>query len=125
MDRARDPDLAAQLFGATPERTFVLVRAAWLASVGPELARRTEVVSVDRGVLQVRVPDATWRRSLWRMRGDILRRLRQVAGRLAPQSDQLRRRTAVDRAGRQRDTAARHTARTCRRAARFAGRRRS
>lgn len=86
MDPARDPDLALQLFGKTPERALLLMRAAWPAAVGPEIARRTELVSLDRGVLQVRVPDATWRRSLWRMRGQLLRHLRHVAGRLAPHS---------------------------------------
>ena len=63
-----------------------MIRAAWPTAVGPEVARRTEVVSIDRGVLQVRVPDSTWRRSLSRMRGQILGRLRHVAGRLAPRS---------------------------------------
>jgi hypothetical protein len=86
MDPARSADLAVQLFGAKPERTLALLRAAWPVAVGPELARRTEVISADRGVLRVRVPDANWRRSLWRMRGEILGRLRQVAGRLGPRS---------------------------------------
>jgi hypothetical protein len=86
MERPRDPDLAARLFGSSPERSLALMRAAWPAAVGPELARRTEVVALDSGVLQVRVPDATWRRGLLRMRGDILRRLRGIAGRAAPRS---------------------------------------
>ena len=86
MERPRDPDLAARLFGASPERTLALMRAAWPAAVGPELARRTEVVALDSGVLRVRVPDATWRKGLFRMRGDILGRLRRIAGRVAPRS---------------------------------------
>lgn len=86
MDRPRDPDLAARLFGASPERALALMRCAWPAAVGPELARRTEVVSFDAGQLRVRVPDATWQRSLWRMRGDILARLRAIAGRAAPRT---------------------------------------
>lgn len=86
MDRPRDPDLAARLFGSSPERALALVRAAWPAAVGPELARRTEVVSLDAGQLRVRVPDAAWQKNLWRMRGDILARLRAVAGRAAPRS---------------------------------------
>ncbi len=86
MERPRDPDLAARLFGASPERALALMRAAWPAAVGPELARRTEVVALDAGVLRVRVPDATWRKGLWRMRGDILGRLRRIAGRVAPRS---------------------------------------
>jgi hypothetical protein len=84
MDRARDPDLAAHLFGARPEHTLALLRAAWPAAVGPDLARRTEVVALDRGILRVKVPDARWQRSLQRMRGQILSRLREVAGGAAP-----------------------------------------
>ncbi len=86
MERPRDPDLAFRLFGANPERALALMRAAWPAAVGPELARRTEVVAFDSGVLRVRVPDATWRKGLLRMRGDILGRLRGIAGKAAPRS---------------------------------------
>jgi hypothetical protein len=86
MDRPREPDLAFRLFGASPERALALMRCAWPAAVGPELARRTEVVAFDGGLLRVRVPDAAWQKSLWRMRGDILARLRAIAGRAAPRS---------------------------------------
>lgn len=86
MDRPRDPELAARLFGSSPERRLALVRCAWPAAVGPELARRTEVVSLDGAQLRVRVPDAAWQRTLFRMRGDILARLRSIAGGAAPRS---------------------------------------
>jgi hypothetical protein len=85
MDRPGDPDLAARLF-AGPEHALTLMRAAWPAAVGPELARRTEVIGLEAGVLRVRVPDPTWQRNLGRMRGQILRRLREVAGRAAPRT---------------------------------------
>ena len=62
----------------------MLLRAAWPGVVGPELARRTEVVSLDGTTLRVRVPDAGWQKVLHRMRGDILSRLFDVAGELAP-----------------------------------------
>jgi hypothetical protein len=84
MDRSRDPDLAARLFGARPEHTLALLRATWPAAVGPEIARRTEVVALDRGVLRVKVPDLRWQRQLMRMRADILSRLRKVARGVAP-----------------------------------------
>jgi hypothetical protein len=84
MERTRDPDLAARLFGSRPEHTLALLRAAWPVAVGPELARRTEVAALDRGILRVKVPDLRWQRSLLRMRGDILERLRGVAGDAAP-----------------------------------------
>jgi hypothetical protein len=83
-ERPRDPDLAARLFGARPEHTLALLRAAWPVAVGPELARRTEVVALDRGILRVKVDDARWQRTLLRMRSDILWRLRAVAGGAAP-----------------------------------------
>jgi hypothetical protein len=76
--------MARRLFGGTPETTLALLRAAWPAAVGAELARRTEVITLESGTLRVRVPDATWRRGLLKMRGDILGRLRSVAGDLAP-----------------------------------------
>lgn len=84
MDTPRDPDLARRLFGDRPEHTLALLRAAWPAAVGPEIARRTEVVAFDRGVLRVKVPDAGWQKNLLRVRGDILARLRRVAGGAAP-----------------------------------------
>ena len=86
MQRPRNPDLAARLFGARPEHTLALLRAAWPSAVGEELARRTQVVALDRGVLRVMVPDVRWQRSLLRVRGDILARLRTVAGRAAPRT---------------------------------------
>jgi hypothetical protein len=84
MDRPRHPDLAARLFGAKPEHTLALLRAAWPGAVGEELARRTEVVAFDHGMLRIKVPDMRWQRQLVRMRGFILERLRRVAGRAAP-----------------------------------------
>jgi hypothetical protein len=84
LHEARDPDFAARIFGGRPEHTLALLRAAWPAAVGPDVARRTEVVALDRGILRIKVPDAGWQRSLLRMRGDILARLRSVAGGAAP-----------------------------------------
>ena len=86
MDRARDPGLAARLFGDDPARGLALMRAAWPTVVGPELARRTEVVAFDSGVLRVSVPDETWRQGLARMRRDLLGRLHGIAGAAAPRS---------------------------------------
>jgi hypothetical protein len=77
-------DLAATLFGAEPARRLILLKAAWPAAVGHELARRSEAVALDGEVLRIRVPDGIWRRNLWAMRSDLLARLRQVAGRAAP-----------------------------------------
>src|SRR5262249_42654838 len=84
LDRATFGSLAARLFGRDPAHALALVRSAWPLAVGPELARRTEVLALDGRVLRVRVPDAGWTRVLHRMRRDILVRLREVAGELAP-----------------------------------------
>jgi hypothetical protein len=84
LDRASFGSLASRLFGRDPAHALALVRCAWPLAVGPELARRTEVLALDGRVLRVRVPDAGWTRVLHRMRRDILARLRDVAGELAP-----------------------------------------
>jgi hypothetical protein len=84
LTRAGASDTAARLFGGAPERVRALMRAAWPLAVGPELARRTEVLGIERGTLRIRVPDARWRTVLHGMHPDILRRLREIAGSLAP-----------------------------------------
>ena len=84
LTRAGASDVAARLFGGAPERVRALMRAAWPLAVGPELSRRTEVLGIERGTLRIRVPDARWRTVLHGMQPDILRRLREIAGSLAP-----------------------------------------
>ncbi len=84
LTRAGASDIAARLFGGAPERVRALMRAAWPLAVGPELSRRTEVLGIERGTLRIRVPDARWRTVLHGMQPDILRRLREIAGSLAP-----------------------------------------
>lgn len=84
LTRAGASDTAARLFGGAPERVRALMQAAWPQAVGPELSRRTEVLGIERGTLRIRVPDARWRTVLHGMQPDILRRLREIAGSLAP-----------------------------------------
>jgi len=84
LSRAGASDTAARLFGGAPERVRALMQAAWPLAVGPELSRRTEVLGIERGTLRIRVPDARWRTVLHGMQPDILRRLRAIAGSLAP-----------------------------------------
>jgi hypothetical protein len=84
LRRTTSLGLATRLFGGSPERAFALVRAAWSLAVGPELRRRTEVVGMEGRVLRVRVPDGRWRKELHRMQPELLRRLRDIAGELAP-----------------------------------------
>ena len=84
LTRAGASDVAARLFGGAPERVRALMQAAWPLAVGSELSRRTEVLGIERGTLRIRVPDARWRTVLHGMQPDILRRLREIAGSLAP-----------------------------------------
>jgi Dna[CI] antecedent, DciA len=80
MDRASGRPWAARLFGSSPARTLALLQAAWPLAVGPELARRTEVVGIENRTLRVRVPDVSWRKVLHRVSAQILARLREIAG---------------------------------------------
>lgn len=75
--------LAERIFRAEPAR-IALLRSAWPKAVGPELARRTEVLALEGRTLRVRVPDAGWRRVLHRMESQIVGRLRSIAGELGP-----------------------------------------
>jgi hypothetical protein len=84
FDPVAAPGLASQLFRPGTPQAFALVRAAWPAAVGPELARRTVVQALVGRTLHVRVPDAAWRKTLHRMRREVLARLQQIAGELAP-----------------------------------------
>jgi Dna[CI] antecedent, DciA len=84
LTRPAAVDLAVRLFGASPERTLALLRAAWPLAVGSELARRTEVVAIEGTTLRVKVSDPTWRKALLKIRGPLHGRLRRVAGDLAP-----------------------------------------
>lgn len=84
LARTTTPDVARQLFGGSPERALALLRAAWPLAVGPELARRTEVVALEGSTLRLRVSDGSWRKTLLKVRGPLLARLRTMAGDLAP-----------------------------------------
>jgi len=84
MQRAATGGLASRLFGSDAAHVLALLREAWPRAVGPELARRTEVVTLEGGSLRIRVPDAGWRKALHRMQPQILERLRWIAGSLAP-----------------------------------------
>ena len=76
--------LVRRLFPPGSRQSLELMRAAWPLAVGKDLARRTEVLAVEGRTLRVRVPDARWRKVLHRMRGDIVQKLRAVAGDDAP-----------------------------------------
>lgn len=76
--------VAEALFHRRPEAVMALLRALWPQVVGPGVARRTELISVDHDMLRVRVPDARWRETLHRMEPTLLDRLSELGGRCAP-----------------------------------------
>jgi hypothetical protein len=84
LDSISRVDLAASLFGGGGARTLALLKAAWPKAVGPALAGRTEPTALEGTTLRVKVPDQGWTRVLHRMQPQILARLRDVAGSLAP-----------------------------------------
>ena len=76
--------LGRRIFGVTPQGSLALLRIAWARAVGPDLAGRTEVLALEGRTLRIRVPDVRWRKVLHRMRRDILARLRDETGDMAP-----------------------------------------
>lgn len=84
LGRAVDPSAAGRLFARAPGARLALLRAAWIGVVGGEISRRSEVVSLERQTLTVRVADAGWQRVLHRMQRQILSRLAAIAGDMAP-----------------------------------------
>jgi len=83
LQRFQSVELAQRVFVGEAAR-LALLRALWPAAVGRDVARRSVVVGIDKDALRVRVPDARWRRALFRMHRDIVVRLRRSAGPLAP-----------------------------------------
>jgi hypothetical protein len=53
---------------------------AWAAAVGKRLASRTRAVALSCGRLTVEVEDAIWQRQLETLSGQILKRLKALAG---------------------------------------------
>jgi hypothetical protein len=84
LSRAGSSVSVARVFGRGTPAALALLKAAWPSAVGPELARRTEVLALEGSAMRVRIPDARWRKVLHRMQPEILERLRGVAGDLAP-----------------------------------------
>lgn len=84
LRRTTSAALAAELFSA--ERALPLLAACWPRAVGPRLAERTHVLALEAGTLVVRVPDVRYGRILFRMRAELLDRLRELVGPRAPRA---------------------------------------
>ncbi len=84
MGFARASTRSLRLFPAGSPQVLALLRACWPKAVGPELARRTEVVGIDGQTLRIRVPEGAWRKSLHRMQRQVLAQLYALAGDRVP-----------------------------------------
>jgi Dna[CI] antecedent, DciA len=84
LQTVASPRLVSRLFGSGPVPRLALLRAFWPGAVGPDIARRTEVVALEGRTLRIRVPDARWRKVLHRMQREIRGRLFAALGELAP-----------------------------------------
>jgi predicted nucleic acid-binding Zn ribbon protein len=59
------------------EQDLRLLRALWPKVVGKHLATATSVASVDGARIVIRVPDKTWTRQLYAIRGQLLRKINE------------------------------------------------
>jgi hypothetical protein len=84
LERAIDPGMVRRLFPRGSERTLYLLRVAWPVAVGDELSRRTEVLAIEGDTLRIMVPSGGWQKVLHRLAPQILRRLREALGEVAP-----------------------------------------
>lgn len=72
-----------------------LVVAAWPNAVGKKIAAHTQAIRMVRTRLVVEVEDSVWQRQLFTLRGQILAKLEQVAGR--PIAGEIEFRVAIPR----------------------------
>ena len=72
-------DEMIETFSLTKIREYNAV-THWAEIVGEQIARVSEAVRVDRGVLVVRVTNGPWRNELNLMKADILAKVNRAAG---------------------------------------------
>lgn len=75
--------LPAWFAAAGPARVAVL-RGLWPSAVGDVLAAHAEIAALDGQTLRLRVEPGPWARTVRDLRLDLLRRLAESAGPLAP-----------------------------------------
>ncbi|MET0559552.1 MAG: DUF721 domain-containing protein [Solirubrobacterales bacterium] len=99
MSHRRAPRPAASAFRlareqAAPRTGLAAAQAAWLEAVGEQLAAVAEPVSERAGTLTVECADAVWVQELDLMQTQLLERLREELGELAPEALRFRLRNA-------------------------------
>lgn len=80
MEPARETlqKIVAEMLANVPAEQAPLV--AWQFVCGKKVADRTEALGFSNGVLQIEVPDATWRAQLAGLMPQYLHQLRQYTG---------------------------------------------
>jgi len=99
MSRRRAPRPAATAFRlardqVAPRTGLAAVQAAWEEAVGEQLAAVAEPVSERAGTLTIECAEAVWVQELDLMQGQLLERLQEQLGELAPQALRFRLRNA-------------------------------
>jgi len=99
MSHRRSPRPAASAFRlarerAAPRTGLAAVQAAWLEAVGEQLAAVAEPVSERSGTLTIECAEAVWVQELDLMQTQLLERLREQLGELAPEALRFRLRNA-------------------------------
>lgn len=89
MTHRRAPRPAASAFRAArdraaPQTGLAAVQAAWRQVAGEQLAAVAEPVSEREGTLTIVCSDSVWAQELDLMQGQLLERLRDALGELAP-----------------------------------------
>ena len=95
MSRRRAPRQASAALRAARDRAaprtgLAAVQAAWLGVVGAQLAAVAEPVSERAGTLTIECADTVWAQELDLMQGQLLERLREELGELAPSTLRFR-----------------------------------
>jgi predicted nucleic acid-binding Zn ribbon protein len=75
---------------AAPRTGLAATQAAWAGVVGEQLAAVAEPVSERSGTLTIEVADTVWAQELDLMQGQLLERLRDELGDLAPSALRFR-----------------------------------
>jgi predicted nucleic acid-binding Zn ribbon protein len=99
MSHRRAPRPAASAFRlarerAAPRTGLAAVQAAWLEAVGEQLAAVAEPVAERSGTLTIECAEAVWVQELDLMQTQLLERLRERLGELAPEALRFRLRSA-------------------------------
>jgi predicted nucleic acid-binding Zn ribbon protein len=81
---------------AAPKTRLAAVQTAWVEAVGERVAEAAQPVSERDGVVRIECSDPVWAEELDLMQAQLLERLRERLGELAPQALRFRVKDADD-----------------------------